>query len=187
MASSRVSRANIDRMRAKRSTRHGSSSCATSLERFHTQPTSWTHRRTVSAETVRLRVSCSVRASVAQLPRVRHHPYARGDTLRRASRDRRSLGHNTGPRLGGKSGPLSSALHSREPSPGKRARCGRRGSASSPGRRRCPSGGVQPPTITRGGGPARSHSARRSAASSAACSSCGRSRTVGLGRAGWPR
>jgi hypothetical protein len=37
------------------------------LARFHTQPTSWTQRRIVSAETVSPRLVCNVSASVAQL------------------------------------------------------------------------------------------------------------------------
>jgi len=42
----------------------------------------------VSAETVRPRLTCRVRASVAPLQRVRHHPYAPGGALSRASSDR---------------------------------------------------------------------------------------------------
>ena len=67
------------RIRAKRSTRSGALSLATSLARFHIQPSAWRQRRTVSAQTVRpVAWRCNVRASVAQLQRVRHQPYAWG-------------------------------------------------------------------------------------------------------------
>ncbi len=78
MAPQSLSRSNTKRMRARCSTWCGSSSLATSLARFHTQPTSWSQRCIISAETVMPRFTCRVSASVAQLQRVRHHPRARG-------------------------------------------------------------------------------------------------------------
>jgi hypothetical protein len=70
----------------------------------------------VSAETVRPRLTCRVRASVAPLQRVRHHPYARGGALRRASSDRRSVGSSTVVRTGGTSRPWASSSQSSAPS-----------------------------------------------------------------------
>jgi hypothetical protein len=78
---------------------------ATSFARFQTQPMSWSQRRIVSAETARPRVVCSVRASVAQLQRVRHQPEARGGIWSRASSDRRRGGSSTAVRTVGTSRP----------------------------------------------------------------------------------
>ena len=79
-------------MRANRSIRCGSSSLATSFARFHTQPISWSQRRTVSADTSIPCLAWSVAARVAQLHRVRHQPYARGAALSKAPRERVSHG-----------------------------------------------------------------------------------------------
>src|SRR5215467_1298871 len=52
----------------------GSLSFALSLARFHTQPISWSQRRTVHADTSKPCLAWSWAANVAPLHRVRHQP-----------------------------------------------------------------------------------------------------------------
>src|SRR5262249_24274400 len=98
------------RIRAKRSTRCGSLSLATSLARFHTHPRSWRQRRTVHADTSRPCLAWSSCANAAHLQRGRHHPYARGGGLSRAASERLIQGLKTVVRTGEASWPSPSTV-----------------------------------------------------------------------------
>jgi len=73
-------------------------------------------RRLVSAETGMPRLVWSVRASEAQLQRVRHQPDPYGAALSNARGDRCRVGVKTGVRTGGTSWPWSSCSKPRLPS-----------------------------------------------------------------------
>src|SRR3954447_12013076 len=80
------------RMAASLAVRSGSLSLAASLARFQRQPSQCSQRRTVSADTHKPRRASRLKASVAQLQRVRHQPSALGGFANKASRLRRSEG-----------------------------------------------------------------------------------------------
>ena len=98
------------RIRAKRSTRCGSLSLATNVARFHTHPNSWSQRRTVHADTPKPCLVWSASAKAAQLQRVRHHPYARGEVLSKAVSERLLQGIKTVVRTGAAHWPSPSTL-----------------------------------------------------------------------------
>src|ERR1044072_5978155 len=93
-AARRVRFSTQKRMHASLAMRSGSSSRATNLARFQTQPNLCNQRLSVAAETPTLRCTCICAASEAQLQRVRHQPKADGVRLSKASSERRKEGVN---------------------------------------------------------------------------------------------
>jgi hypothetical protein len=75
--------------------RSGSSSLAATFARFHSQPSSGSQERMVSADTAIPRRTCSSTANAAQLHRVRHQPNARGAVLSNAWTERLSDGFSS--------------------------------------------------------------------------------------------